>query len=55
MKKLIVAGILSVFAASTAYACDGMKEHAKGDKAGQTDSASAKKDSKSGTKTDSKS
>ena len=42
MKKLIVAAILSVFAASTAYACDG-KDHAKGDKASPADTA-AKKD-----------
>ena len=55
MKKIILASVLSAFAfgASSAYACDGMKGHAKGDKADQTDT-SAKKDTK-GTKSDTKS
>ena len=59
MKKLILAAVVSVFAVSTAaYACDGMKGHNKGDKAdqGTTQSdSSAKKDGKSGTKSDQKS
>ncbi len=58
MKKFFLAAVVSVFAASTAYACDGMKGHNKGDKAdqGATQSdSSAKKDGKSGTKSDQKS
>lgn len=58
MKKLIFAAVVSVFAASTAYACDGMKGHNKADKGdqGTTQSdSSAKKDGKSGTKSDQKS
>ncbi|MES1172197.1 MAG: hypothetical protein ABUL77_03080 [Bacteroidota bacterium] len=60
MKKLILATLVSVFslvAVSSAHACDGMKGHAKGDKADQSDSqpANAKKDGKAGTKADQKS
>lgn len=60
MKKFIVAAILSVFAASSAYACDGMKGHAKGEKADQGDSQpstakGAAKDGKGATKPDQKS
>ena len=58
MKKFILSAVVSMFAASAAYACDGMKGHAKGDKADQggvqSDSA-AKKDGKTGTKADQKS
>ena len=43
MKKLVVAAVLSVFSASAAYACDGMKDHQKSDS--QTNSQ-AKKDTK---------
>ena len=55
MKKIILATVLSAFAfgASAAYACDGMKGHAKGDKTDQSDTQ-AKKDGK-GTKSDTKS
>ena len=56
MKKIIIATVLSAFAfgASAAYACDGMKGHAKGDKTDQSDTQSAKKD-KGATKSDQKS
>lgn len=59
MKKLILTTV-SAFAisvlGSAAYACDGMKGHAKGDKTDQGDtSAAAKKDGKTGTKADQKS
>jgi hypothetical protein len=54
MKKIILASVLSTFAfgASAAYACDGMKGHAKGDKTDQSDTQSKKdtKDTKSDTK-----
>jgi hypothetical protein len=59
MKKLILASVLSAFAfgASAAYACDGMKGHAKGDKTDQADTQSAKsaKPDKGATKSDQKS
>ncbi len=58
MKKLILAVVLSVFATSSAYACDGMKGQAKGDKSDQSDSqgsSHAKKDGKGATKADQKS
>jgi hypothetical protein len=61
MKKLILT-VVSAFGISAlggaAHACDGMKGHAKADKADQTDSqsnAAAKKDGKTGTKADQKS
>jgi hypothetical protein len=60
MKKIMLAVVISAFGvasfgASAARACDGMKGHAKGDKADQADSQAAKKDSKAGTKSDGKS
>ena len=62
MKKVILATIttfgISVLGAG-AYACDGMKGHAKGDKSDESDSQAAKqpvnKDGKSATKPDQKS
>lgn len=57
MKKLILAMVLSAFGVSSAYACDGMKGQAKGDKTDQADSQGhAKKEGKgSSTKSDQKS
>lgn len=56
MKKLILAMVLSAFGVSSAYACDGMKGQAKGDKTDHGDShgSQAKKD-KGATKSDQKS
>jgi hypothetical protein len=50
MKKLILAAVISVFSISaSAYACDGMKDHAnKGDNPAPT----AKKDKKQDQKSD---
>jgi hypothetical protein len=60
MKKIILAVVVSTFGLSgaAAFACDGMKGHAKGEKGDQADSqsnSSAKKDTKGGTKSDQKS
>lgn len=55
MKKIILAFVMVAFGASAAYACDGMKDHQRADKADQgaattkaaKDSGTAKADHKS--------
>jgi hypothetical protein len=53
MKKLVIAAMITAFSFSaSAYACDGMKDHAKGDNPAP---ATAKKDAKKQDKSDQKS